>query len=169
MFIWRISAQSLRRELSTSNEEKLTFGGVNYKYDLSYDLKSDDGAAIESYVCSPLFTFEGTIGNGKCLRRMYLPLVNTNGDVEVSTEIKDGGGWVVQETISSGSPAAAFGVDFEINVSAFGADEISTTARVNCTSRSRRIKVRLLQNSASEYYEIEAPIELYFKMGGQRG
>ena len=169
IFVWRVSAESLRKEITSANIQKLVFGGVDgWKYKLSQDYKSDNGASIESFIVTPLFTFEGSIGNENCLRRIYLPMVSTSGSIKIYSEIKDSAGWVLQETLTSGAAGAAFGVDFTINVTPFGATEISTTARANIQARSRRIKTRFLQDSATEYYTIQAPIEFYFKLGGQR-
>ena len=53
--------------------------------------------------------------------------------------------------------------------SAVGATEITGTQRIDAQARSRRIKMRFYQSSATDYFKIQAPIELMYKAGGTRG
>jgi hypothetical protein len=168
-FPWRVPAQSYNQEIDTGSIAHLVMGGTaGWKYYFSDDLYQDNGTSFEWVVDTPLMPFNDGIGNENCLRRVYVPYKNTSGTIEFYTEIKDGGGWVQHDSISTSSPAAAIGVDFIIGVSPVGADTITGTARINANARSRRIKARF-RNLADERVQIDAPVEFYFKRGGQRG
>jgi len=168
--LWRVSAQSLNTEfVSSTNAQRLVFGGssdgLKYYFGTLY---SDNGDSIESYVVTPLMKFEDGLGQENCLRRIYSAWVTTAGSITVSSENKDGTEWVEEEIIQAVGAGAAIGVDFQIGISAIGVPEASFTARTNTQVRSRRIKIRFLQDSATRYFNLQSPVEFYYKRGGLR-
>ena len=169
MWIWRVSAQSLNIETLSTGTQMVMGAIAGFKYLFSKTTYSDNGTAIEAYVDTPLRMFGDGLGMDDCLRRVYLPYVNTSGALNIYSEVKDGGDWKLLSTLQTGSVADQIGIDFTIGVSAVGATEITGTQRIDAQARSRRIKMRFYQSSATDYFKIQAPIELLYKAGGTRG
>ena len=171
IWIWRVSAQALHTEIvSSTNAERLVIGGSADGKKSNFDtaFRADDGVAVSSEVETGLMDFRDSIGREQCLRRMYSALEATTGNIKVATEVKDGDDWVCQETIESSGDADSIGVDFQIGVSAIGLPEATFTARTNIKARSRRIKVRYKQVSATRTFALQSPVEFYTKPGGMR-
>ena len=153
----------MNSEVLSTSETRVVFGNTaGFKMYFSPTVYSDNGTAIESYADSPLRTF-GDLSDDSCLRRIYAPFVNTSGTLKVYTAIGDTGEWTLVDSITTDSTADRIGIDFAIGTSATGADSISGTKRINAQARGRRTKVRFYQSSATEYYELQAPIELMYK------
>lgn len=167
--VWRVSAQSMNTEfVSSTNLQRIVFGdtvGIKKYFGTLY---SDNGATIETYITTPLMTFGDGIGVDNCLRRIYSVFVTSSGSIDIATEIKDGSDWIIQETILLSPGAAQLGVDFQIGISPIGIPEVSGSFRTNVSARSKRIKVRFLQDSSTRYFNLQFPVEFYSKTGGYR-
>lgn len=169
LWLWRVSAQAMNTEINaTTLAQRIVFGQASGIKSYFGTLYSDDGSAIEAYATSPLMTFSDGIGQDNCLRRIYSAFLATAGDVLLQTEIKDGSDWITQDTITSVGGGAAIGVDFVIGVSVIGIPDATFSHRSDIKARSRRIKIRFYQSSASRYFNLQSPVELYTKPGGQR-
>ena len=169
IFIWDVAAQSLNTEITTStNEQRIVFGslddGIKNRFGTLY---SDGGVAIDTYVASPLFGAQDGLMTTNALREVTTAWVTTAGEIELDTEINDGTDWVNQDTISSAGIAAAIGIDFTIGISPIGVPDASFTYTSNVKARSSRIMIRLRQISSSRYFNLQAPVELYFKQTGR--
>jgi len=169
IFPWTVNAQSLHTEIvSSTNSQRIVFGasadGTKNRFGVLF---SDSGSAIDSYVVSPLFGSEDGLKNSNSLKQVTTAWVSTAGEIDVDTEIKDGVDWVTQDTITSSGQSAAIGVDFTIGISPIGLPESTFTYTSNTKARSRRIMLRLRQNSSSRFYNLESPIELHLSKSGK--
>jgi len=134
--------------------------------------KSDDGALMTTYIDSPQRSAR-SISSTKNQRRMYVPVENNVGDLDVYYSINDDDtSWILAESMSGqgGSTGDGIGETFQIGVSQIGvAGSNSTVQRVNFNgAQGRRIKTRLRQDSAIRTWEINGPIEIYDKFRGHK-
>lgn len=169
VFPWTVNSQSLHTEISsTTNAQRLVFGasadGIKNRFGTLF---SDEGNSIDSYVVSPMFGSEDGLRNSNTLKEVTTAWLSTAGEIDIDTEIKDGSDWITQDTITTIGTAGAIGIDFAIGVSPIGIPEATFTYTSNTKARSRRIMLRIRQNSSSRFYNLEAPVELYFKNSGK--
>jgi hypothetical protein len=169
VFPWTVNSQSLHTEIvSSTNKQQLVFGasadGTKNRFGTLF---SDAGSSIDSYVISPLFGSEDGLRDSNTLKEVTTAWVSTAGEIDIDTEIKDGSDWITQDTITTTGTAAAIGLDFTIGVSPIGVPEATFTYTSNTKARSRRIMCRIRQNSATRFYNMESPVELYFKNAGK--
>lgn len=169
IFPWTIKAQSLHTEiLASTNRQRLVFGssedGIKNRFGTLF---SDAGSAIDSFVVSPLVGGQDGLRSSNNLKQVTTAWVSTSGEIDVDTEIKDGQDFTTQDTINTIGQSDAIGVDFTIGVSPIGIIESTFTHTSNTRARSRRVMVRLRQNSSTRFYNLEAPVELYLQRAGK--
>lgn len=169
IFPWTVNAQSLHTEiLSSTNRQRLVFGasadGTKNRFGALF---SDSGAEIDSFVVSPLVGGQDGLRSSNNLKQVTTAWLSTAGEIDVDTEIKDGQDFTTQDTITTVGQSAAIGIDFAIGISPIGIPEATFTRTSNVKARSRRIMVRLRQNSATRFYNLESPVELYLKRAGK--
>jgi len=169
VFPWTVNAQSLHTEiLDSTNRQRIVFGAsANGTKNRFGTLFSDSGAAIDSFVVTPLIGGQDGLRGSNNLKQVTTAWLSTSGEIDVDTEIKDGQDFTTQDTISTIGQLDAIGVDFTIGVSPIGIPEATFTYTSNVKARSRRIMVRLRQNSSTRFYNLEAPVELYLKRSGK--
>lgn len=165
---WTSASQALNTEIiSSTNVQRIVFGASAGKKNYFGRIYSDSGSAIDAYVISPLLKFDDGLGESDCLRRIYSSWLSTTGTITVDLEDKDGTDWIAQPSIIAAGGGASIGIDFQIGVSPIGIPESTFTTRTSVAIRSRRIKLRIRQSSSNRYFNLQPPIELYFKSGGQ--
>jgi hypothetical protein len=170
IWVWRIEAQSLNQEITSSNTVKLVFGNSGgFKYRIDDSLLSDNGTDVVAYVVTPSMTGDGIVGTEAMLRRAYVCMSSASGSINIFGEIKDGEDWILQDTLEMSGGSAQLGVDFALGVSPLGFPESNFSARINADLKSRRIKVKFEQDSGDFRFTLNRPVEFYFMHGGTQG
>lgn len=167
IFLWSDGWYSMNQETS-NNTAKIVMGGTGYKYYYSNALYSNNGSAVMSYIVTPGFTFE-TLGNSNNLRRVYVAMSSATGSMSVYGAFTDSQTWTLQETFDMSGGADRLGIDFSLGNSALGFPESNFSQRINTNLRGRRIKLKFEQESDSDRFTLNSPVEIYYKKGGQQG
>lgn len=167
IYVWDIPGQAYNSEITTDNTQRLVMGGYNNgkKYVLSTVYESDNGAAITSYVTTPLIT-AGAVSKDKCLRRIYIPAKVSDSTINVYTENKDGTGWKLVNELSLESEFEVDGIgDFAIGESFIGIPESSKINRIDMAVRGQQIKIKFETISNTERIQLYKDIEFLMKAG----
>jgi len=168
IFIWKDGWYSMNTELDSNSYNKIVMGGsAGFKYYYDESIFANNGNSIAAYIVTPLFTFD-SLGEDNCARRMYAVLESATGTMNVYGEIKDGTDYVLQESFDMSGGADRLGVDFSLGISPLGFPEANFSQRINLNLRSRRIKLKFEQDSSSNRFKLNSPVEIYFKRGGHR-
>jgi len=169
MWIWRVNAFSLNCEVQSDNSTRCVFGEASgFKYYFSDTLLDDNGSLITAYVVTPSMTMDGVVGSDSCLRRAYVTMESSSGNMEIYGEVKDGEDWILQDSLDMSGGADRLGIDFALGISALGFTEANFSSRINMQLRSRRIKIKFEQSTDSYRFTLNSPVEFYFKQGGFR-